>query len=307
MAPTMVRPHFRGPIDTVMMDTVQQNRSLPSLRAIRRGLRAAGIACAVLTAAPALAQTAADTAARPAAEPAGPEAKAPAKAAPVPAAKADPGPKADPKPKGDSRPKAETKPKTAPKATAGTDAKPPAPAPATPPAAEVAAPPVPAAPKGAVRPTIVKAPPPYMPEVTPIPRVADPEGIPPAPRSDLPPRQETLVAASGAVPSDIAGRSAVALDFAAGSDAVDAAGVAMLQAVAQRLAATPAERLELRAHAAPGPDGETGARRLALARALAVRQHLMALGVPKQRLLVYALGAAAPEGGSDRVELFFRR
>ncbi|ACI99224.1 conserved hypothetical protein [Rhodospirillum centenum SW] len=178
--------------------------------------------------------------------------------------------------------------------------------PPVPPPPAVETPATPVVPKPGQRTGLIKAPPAYLPEVTPIPPAADPEGVPPAPRTDLPPPPETRVA-PGPVPAEVAGRAAVAIDFAPGSDGLGAAAEPVLQGVARRLAEAPGDRLELRAHATLGADGETGARRLALARALAVRSKLMALGVPKQRMLVFALGTDGAEGGADRVELSFRR
>ncbi|MFC7333320.1 OmpA family protein [Rhodocista pekingensis] len=247
---------------------MQQNRS-PFRAPVRRGLLCAAGLAALLALSPARAQTG--------------DAAATAPAATGPAAPAATGP-------------------AAPAAAVRVPGrKPPVP---PPPAVETPA--TPAAPKPGQRTGLIKAPPAYLPEVTPIPPATDPEGVPPAPRTDLPPPPETRVA-PGPVPVEVAGRAAVAIDFAPGSDGLGAAADTVLQGVARRLAEAPGDRLELRAHAALGADGETGARRLALARALAVRARLMALGVPKQRMLVFALGTDGAEGGADRVELSFRR
>lgn len=165
---------------------------------------------------------------------------------------------------------------------------------------------VPAAPQrqlAAPKPIAVPTPP-VLPEVTP-PRVAVPAEIPPAPLSALPQRSDQPVAPLSAVPAELLAKDRLTLAFAAGSDALDADSRKTLDMVALRLAARPEERLELRAHAARAGEDETPARRLSLARAKTVREHLMDKGVAQQRLIVFALGSRG-EGAPDRVDLAFR-
>lgn len=135
---------------------------------------------------------------------------------------------------------------------------------------------------------------------------AVPPDIPAAPQAALPSRPQQPVMPLAAVPAELLARDAVSVSFAAGSDALDGPGLAVLDAVALRLAARPGERLELRAHAAgAGEDDETPARRLSLARARAVREHLISKGVDKHRLIVFAMGRRG-EGDLDRVDLAFK-
>jgi outer membrane protein OmpA-like peptidoglycan-associated protein len=57
------------------------------------------------------------------------------------------------------------------------------------------------------------------------------------------------------------------------------------------------------AYAANDPDDPSAARRLSLARAIAVRAVLMSDGVPSSRIYLRALGSQPGEGPPDRVEL----
>lgn len=99
------------------------------------------------------------------------------------------------------------------------------------------------------------------------------------------------------------GRSDLRLLFEAGGDELDAAARDALLGLTVRLEARRDRRVELRAYA-PDGDGPPGeARRLALARALAVRAFLIENNVRSTRIDVKALDAA-PEGGApDRVDI----
>ena len=61
------------------------------------------------------------------------------------------------------------------------------------------------------------------------------------------------------------------------------------------------DRIQLKAYAgSTSSDGGSGARRLSLSRALAVRTYLIDNGVRSTRIDVRALGAAADNGAPDR-------
>ncbi len=164
----------------------------------------------------------------------------------------------------------------------------------------------PAAPqRPAVRPPAIAVPQaPVLPEMA-VPQAAIPPGIPDAPRSELPVRPAQTAAPLSSVPAELLSKSRVTVAFAEGSDALDDTARKALDAIALRLAARPEERLELRAHAPRAGDDESPARRLSLARAKAVREHLLAKGVAKQRLIVFALGSRG-EADLDRVDLAFK-
>ncbi|WP_186465494.1 OmpA family protein [Nitrospirillum viridazoti] len=240
-------------------------------------------------------------------------------------------------------PEAETqqaapKPAAKPKATKQKAVKPP-PAPAvpgqstesqsgkatTPPASgELGVPTVGRAP-AAPRPKVVPVPdmpkPLTKPEATPIPgHAAEPEGAAPPVTTDIRPRGTTHV--EKGTPATQADHQTV--PFAAGSSTLDKKQEAALVAIAGRLGQDPNCRLEIRGFAPlPALDREAAARRLSLFRAMAVRDRLMALGVAKERLVIYAMGSVngneddknavrgaakgsdLPAEAFDRVELTF--
>jgi outer membrane protein OmpA-like peptidoglycan-associated protein len=78
----------------------------------------------------------------------------------------------------------------------------------------------------------------------------------------------------------------------------------VLDAIVARLKANDALRVQLIAHAAGGEDDAIDARRLSLARAVAVRAYLIEGGVRSLRMDVRALGNRPDGGGpTDRVDL----
>ncbi|HYC05471.1 MAG TPA: OmpA family protein [Azospirillaceae bacterium] len=161
-------------------------------------------------------------------------------------------------------------------------------APAPPPPVKIAPLPAPAKPQGTA--------------IAPVARPADPPGATAAPRTELgPAAPATAPAAVPAAPK----LASLSLPFAAGTAAPSPESEAGLRDIAEALGADPRRRLEIRAYAAQGAAGESDARRLSLSRALAVRDRLVALGVPQPRLMVFALGSKVPEGGAgaDRVDL----
>ncbi len=96
----------------------------------------------------------------------------------------------------------------------------------------------------------------------------------------------------------------VTLAFASGQgDLPSAADLAALDALAAQLASGE-DRLQIRAYASSTvSDGGSGARRLSLTRALAVRQYLIDKGIRSTRIDVRALGAPTDGSVADRVEV----
>jgi outer membrane protein OmpA-like peptidoglycan-associated protein len=96
----------------------------------------------------------------------------------------------------------------------------------------------------------------------------------------------------------------VTLAFATGQgDLPSAADLAALDALAAQLGSGE-DRLQIRAYAASTvSDGGSGARRLSLTRALAVRQYLIDKGIRSTRIDVRALGAPTDGSAADRVEV----
>lgn len=150
---------------------------------------------------------------------------------------------------------------------------------------------VPAMPKALLTPSATPA-------VTP---AADPAEASPAPVTGVRPRTPITVAPGG----HPAPGKTYAVTFAAGSAAADQVDAGLLRAIATRLAGDPAQRLEIRAYAPlPGPEREAAARHQSLLRAIAVRQRLLDQGVPRERIVVYAMGAT-PTTNPDHADLTF--
>jgi outer membrane protein OmpA-like peptidoglycan-associated protein len=92
--------------------------------------------------------------------------------------------------------------------------------------------------------------------------------------------------------------------FVNGKADITAQAQAVLDALAQRLAATH-DRVRLAAFSGQAGDLSSDARRLSLARALAIRNYLGAKGVPMERVDVLAFGGAT-DGVTDRVDVLVR-
>ncbi len=79
----------------------------------------------------------------------------------------------------------------------------------------------------------------------------------------------------------------------------------VLAQVAERMNASPSMRLQVRSYASGSPDMAREARQKSLARAMAVRERLSALGVRSMRVDIRALGNTAEDGPDDRIDLEF--
>lgn len=91
--------------------------------------------------------------------------------------------------------------------------------------------------------------------------------------------------------------------FDGASTSISSDGERQLADLAKQIA-TSEDRIQLKAYAgATGSDGGSGARRLSLSRALAVRTFLIERGVRSTRIDVRALGAAGDSGAPDRVDV----
>ncbi len=106
------------------------------------------------------------------------------------------------------------------------------------------------------------------------------------------------------VPAPVPGPGGlVTLAFPGGQGDLPAADLAALDALARQYASGE-DRLQIRAYAASTvSDGGSGARRLSLTRALAVRQYLIDKGIRSTRIDVRALGAPTDGSAADRVEV----
>lgn len=95
-----------------------------------------------------------------------------------------------------------------------------------------------------------------------------------------------------------------AIRFAPGATELQGDASSVLDGLAQKLKAAPADRIALVAYASGDADQAIEARRVSLARAVAVRAYLIQHGVASTQIDVRALGSRVPDGGSaDRVDL----
>ena len=92
--------------------------------------------------------------------------------------------------------------------------------------------------------------------------------------------------------------------FSNGKTEIPAQAQATLDVLVQRLL-TSRERVRLAGFSGKAGDYSSGARRLSLARALAIRTYLVSKGVAVDRVDVLAFGGAS-DGISDRVDVLVR-
>jgi outer membrane protein OmpA-like peptidoglycan-associated protein len=217
-------------------------------------------------------------------------------------------------------------PKTAAKAPTKTESHESKPAAPTPPSIAIDAPPPPAPLPPAPQPIAVPAPP-VVPPAPPHIETPSPGGKPlPETRADSPPtplvptpavasaaKADAPVAAKPAAAQASAvhvasvastGHALSAVKFAPGATELPPGGQPVLDALAARLLANDSLRVQLIAHATGGTDEAMEARRVSLARAVAVRAYLIGKGVRSLRMDVRALGNHSGEGAvADEVDL----
>jgi outer membrane protein OmpA-like peptidoglycan-associated protein len=130
---------------------------------------------------------------------------------------------------------------------------------------------------------------------------------PPESPAHVPTAGEALAATHPAIPPGADAKSdSGALRFAPGTADLRGDARFVLDGLAQTLTTKPAERVQLVAYASGGAatDDAIEARRVSLARAVAVRAYLIQHGVPSNRIDVRALGNRVEGGGpADRVDL----
>jgi outer membrane protein OmpA-like peptidoglycan-associated protein len=162
----------------------------------------------------------------------------------------------------------------------------PAPAPAPRKPASPAPPAVPAAP-----PTVPAAPPAVV-ALAPVAPPAVPAAPPPPP----------AVSAQSASKAE-ANSTGLTVTFAPGMTDLSPTSAAALKHLAQVTPETGETSFNVLAYAAADPEDNSVARRLSLARGLAVRGALMSGGAPSARIYVRALGSEAGKGPPDRAEV----
>jgi len=217
------------------------------------------------------------------------ESPKPTVAAPAPAATPAPLPKPAPVPA----------PAAAPAPKAAVPAPPPvvAPAPAPRPA-PVLAPPVVAPPAPAPAPALPPQQPPRAPAVAPA--ILPPPTAVPAPN---PPEPSMPSAVAGLAPvPQVSETPVLRVEFDGTATGLSPRAEQALARLVDQLARSE-DRLQIKAFAAGTQANPSGARRLSLSRALAVRAYLIERGLRSTRIDVRALGIAADGGPADRVDV----
>ncbi len=155
-----------------------------------------------------------------------------------------------------------------------------------------------AAPPGATAPTppaaTLSAAPPPVASLTPI--------QPPVPPANAPPPPAPPIAA-GAATTAAATQSGMRLNFAKDQSDLSPVSAESIKHFVQAAPTGDATTFNVLAYATGDPDDPSVARRLSLARAIAVRAALMADGVPSSRVYLRALGSEPGQGPADRVDL----
>ncbi len=161
-------------------------------------------------------------------------------------------------------------------------------------------------------PASLAAAPPPVPAATPAsPPAPAPAAPPPVAAAPSPPPAPVKVASAASQPASVqvattaaAGNAMNTIKFSAGSTDLPANSAAVLDPVATKLLANDALRVQLIAHATGGDDQAMEARRVSLARAIAVRAYLIDKGVRSLRMDVRALGNRSDDGpATDQVDL----
>nr|WP_294517182.1 OmpA family protein [uncultured Rhodopila sp.] len=127
--------------------------------------------------------------------------------------------------------------------------------------------------------------------------VAPPE--PPAGTPPPPPPPVSATAATKAAPTT----AGLRLTFAAGASDLSPDSTASIKDLTAAAPPGDATTFNVQAYAPGTPDDPSTARRISLARAMAVRSALVADGVPSARIFVRALGAQHGDGPADRVDV----
>ncbi|HYG85633.1 MAG TPA: OmpA family protein [Azospirillum sp.] len=155
----------------------------------------------------------------------------------------------------------------------------------------------------------VPPPPPVVgaPSVQTTARPAEPKPIPPPTAAPKPaPAPSTQTAAIPAPPPPAAPpRGALSVVFDGAATDLPETAEAGIAEMAERMRANENLRLQLRSYASGTPETAREARQLSLARALALREKLTALGIRSTRVDIRALGTGTADGPPDRIDAEF--
>ena len=109
--------------------------------------------------------------------------------------------------------------------------------------------------------------------------------------------------APGAATTAAATPSGLRLSFGSGQSDLSPTSADSIKRLVQAVPIGETTTFNVLAYATGDPDDPSVARRLSLARAIAVRSVLMADGVPSTRIYLRALGSVPGDGPPDRVDL----
>ena len=145
----------------------------------------------------------------------------------------------------------------------------------------------------------------YLPQT--ISRIPNPQVAPTAngekELAAIPPNPPDAIDRSGSSNTKSIFTDPLTIIFGDGEKDIRADETERLAAFANELVANDSTRLQLRSYASDVNESASAARRLSLARALAVRSFLIEAGVNSTRIDVRALGAKNERGPADRVDL----
>jgi outer membrane protein OmpA-like peptidoglycan-associated protein len=108
---------------------------------------------------------------------------------------------------------------------------------------------------------------------------------------------------SNATTTAAATKAGLRVDFAPGQSELSPSSAAAIKELVQSTPSGGMVSYDVAGHAAGTPEDPSTARRLSLARALAVRSALVSDGVPSTRIFVRALGSQEAGKTPDRVEV----
>jgi outer membrane protein OmpA-like peptidoglycan-associated protein len=177
------------------------------------------------------------------------------------------------------------------------------PSPAAPPTTVATALPTAPAPAAATPATASHPPPPAATLPVAPPAVATLEPIqPPAPPANAAPPPQPPID-TGAATSAAATQAGLRLTFATGQSDLSLASADSIKHLVQAAPAGDTTSFNVLAYASGDPDDPSVARRLSLARAIAVRDVLLVDGVPSSRIYLRALGSQPGQTPLDRVDV----
>jgi outer membrane protein OmpA-like peptidoglycan-associated protein len=174
--------------------------------------------------------------------------------------------------------------------------------PQEPPSQQAAEKPATVPPAATASPPATSPPPATLPTAPPDTVALVPPPLPPAAAQQAAPPPPPPISESAASAATTTG-AGLRVTFGTGQTDLSPASAAAIKSIVQSAPAGDSTSFNVMAYSAGTPEDPSTARRLSLARALAVRSALMADGVTSSRIYVRALGATGGDEAPDRVDL----